>query len=116
MSRSLKSTDSTAKMQAKPPRARKTSARALPVVVTMPLGVPPATRISYEEIARGFAARSVKKLIDNGVLDIKYVHRIIPPRTFRRRLAKDAPLKKGEGDAVARLVRVSQMAKQTFGD
>jgi putative toxin-antitoxin system antitoxin component (TIGR02293 family) len=70
----------------------------------------------HDEIVRGIAARRVKKLIDRGVLDAKQVYRVIPERTFGRRLAKGEPLKPAEADAIGRLLRVAEEAEKTFGE
>jgi putative toxin-antitoxin system antitoxin component (TIGR02293 family) len=70
----------------------------------------------HDEIMRGIAARRVKKLIDRGVLGAKQVYRVIPERTFGRRLAKGEVLKPAEADAIGRLVRVTEEAAKTFGD
>jgi putative toxin-antitoxin system antitoxin component (TIGR02293 family) len=71
---------------------------------------------AHDEIIRGIAARRVKTLIDRGVLGAKQVYRVIPERTFGRRLAKGEPLKPAEADAIGRLVRVTEKAEKTFGD
>jgi hypothetical protein len=42
----------------------------------------------YEDVVRGIAATKVKQLIDNGTLGAKQVYRVVPMRTFNRRLAK----------------------------
>src|SRR5712692_5033829 len=65
---------------------------------------------------RGIAAKKVKDLIDRGVLSAKQVFRAIPERTFNRRLANREMLKVPEADAIARLLRVTEAAKRTFGD
>ncbi len=70
----------------------------------------------HDEIVRGIAARRVKKLIERGVLDAKQVFRIIPERTFGRRLAKGEPLKPTEADAIGRLIRITEEAEKTFGN
>jgi putative toxin-antitoxin system antitoxin component (TIGR02293 family) len=70
----------------------------------------------HDEIMQGVAARRVKTLIDRGVLGTKQVYRVIPERTFGRRLAKGEPLKPAEADAIARFVRVTEEAEKTFGD
>ncbi len=70
----------------------------------------------HDDIVRGIDARRVKQLIDRGVLSAKQVHRIIPERTFNRRLANRAALKLSEGDAIARLVRITETAIRNFGD
>ncbi len=69
----------------------------------------------HDEIIRGIAARRVKKLIDRGVLAAKQVYRVIPERTFGRRLAKGEALKPAEADAIGRLIRVTEEAEKTFG-
>jgi len=70
----------------------------------------------HDEIMRGIAARRVKTLIDRGVLGAKQVYRVIPERTFGRRLAKGEALKPSEADAIGRFVRVIEQAEKTFGD
>lgn len=70
----------------------------------------------HDEIMRGIAARRVKTLIDKGVLGAKQVYRVIPERTFGRRLANGEPLKPAEADAIGRLVRVTEEAEKTFGN
>lgn len=70
----------------------------------------------HDDIVSGIDARRVKLLIDRGVLSAKQVHRIIPERTFNRRLANRETLKLSEGDAIARLVRITETAIRNFGD
>ncbi len=70
----------------------------------------------HDEIISGVAARRVQHLIDRGVLGAKQVYRVIPERTFGRRLAKGEPLKPAEADAIGRLIRVTEEAEKTFGD
>jgi putative toxin-antitoxin system antitoxin component (TIGR02293 family) len=70
----------------------------------------------HDDIMSGIAARRVKKLIDRGVLGAKQVYRVIPERTFGRRLAKGEALKPAEADAIGRLVRITEEAEKTFGD
>jgi putative toxin-antitoxin system antitoxin component (TIGR02293 family) len=50
------------------------------------------------------------------LLDKTQVFRVIPERTFNRRLANGETLKPNEGDAIARLLRVTEAANRTFGD
>jgi hypothetical protein len=59
----------------------------------------------HDEIVRGIKASRVKDLIDRGVLGAKQVYRVIPERTFNRRLANRETLKVAEADAIARLLR-----------
>jgi putative toxin-antitoxin system antitoxin component (TIGR02293 family) len=70
----------------------------------------------HDDIVRGVKAQRVKDLIERGVLDAKQVFRVIPMRTFNRRLANHEPLKTTEADAVGRLLRVTHAAEKTFGD
>src|SRR5882724_4878717 len=70
----------------------------------------------HDEIVRGVPAKRVQELIDRGVLREKAVYRVIPERTFKRRLANRDVLKVSEGDAIARLVRVTEEANKIFSD
>ena len=70
----------------------------------------------HDDIVRGVPAKRVQELIDRGVLPAKAVYRVIPERTFKRRLAKRETLKPLEADAVARLLRVTEVAIRAFGD
>ncbi len=51
----------------------------------------------HDEIVRGIPAKRVQELIDAGVLGEKKVYRVIPERTFKRRLANRETLKMSEG-------------------
>jgi len=75
-----------------------------------------AKPFDHAQIMRGINARDVQDLIDRGVLNAKQVYRVIPERTFLRRLSSREPLKVPEGDAVARLLRVTGSAYRAFGD
>ena len=70
----------------------------------------------HDEIIRGIEAKRVKALIDRGVLGAKQVYRVIPERTFGRRLAKREALKPSEADAIGRLLRVTEYAEKMLGD
>jgi putative toxin-antitoxin system antitoxin component (TIGR02293 family) len=70
----------------------------------------------HDEIVQGIKAKRVQALIGSGVLDKKQVFRLIPERTFKRRLANGEALKPSEADAIARLLRVVEAANRTFGD
>jgi putative toxin-antitoxin system antitoxin component (TIGR02293 family) len=69
----------------------------------------------HDDIVRGIEAKRVQELIDRGVLDAKQVYRVIPERTFNRRLANRETLKVPEGDAIARFLRVIAAANKAFG-
>jgi len=70
----------------------------------------------HDEIVRGVPAKRVQDLIARGVLPAKAVYRVIPERTFKRRLVNRETLKPSEADGVARLLRVTEAAIRTFGD
>jgi putative toxin-antitoxin system antitoxin component (TIGR02293 family) len=70
----------------------------------------------HDEIVRGVPAKRVQELIERGVLGAKQVYRVIPERTFNRRLVNRETLKVSEGDAIARFVRVTREANKIFGD
>jgi putative toxin-antitoxin system antitoxin component (TIGR02293 family) len=85
--------------------------------IAKPMGFAEEARpFLHEEIVRGVPARRVQELIDRDVLPAKAVYRVVPERTFKRRLAKREALKPSEADAVARLLRVTEIANRTFGD
>jgi putative toxin-antitoxin system antitoxin component (TIGR02293 family) len=69
----------------------------------------------HDDIVRGINARDVQDLIDRGILAAKQVYRLIPERTFNRRLANREALKVTEGDGIARLLRVTGAAYRAFG-
>jgi putative toxin-antitoxin system antitoxin component (TIGR02293 family) len=70
----------------------------------------------HDDIVHGIEAKRVQELIDRGVLGAKQVYRVIPERTFKRRLANREVLKVSEGDAIARFLRLTEMATKIFGD
>jgi len=69
----------------------------------------------HDDIVRGVPAKRVQDLVDRGVLGEKTVYRVIPERTFKRRLANREVLKVPEGDAIARFLRVTDAANKAFG-
>jgi putative toxin-antitoxin system antitoxin component (TIGR02293 family) len=75
-----------------------------------------AAEFVHDEIMRGVAARRVKELVERGVLDAKQVFRVIPERTFKRRVAQGEALKPHEADAVGRLLRLNKEAVRLFRD
>src|SRR5947209_19847705 len=70
----------------------------------------------HDDIVRGIDPRRVKSLIEHGVLGAKQVYRVVPERTFNRRLAKREALKPSEADAIGRLLRVTEYAVKALGD
>ena len=72
--------------------------------------------LSYESIKKGVLAGTIRELIRTGRLLRSDVHMVIPQRTFERRLSLNQTLKITEADAIARLLRVRDHARQAFGD
>lgn len=91
-------------------------ARKLKSVPKAPGFAEDAQPFLHEDIVRGVPARRVQELVDRGVLTQKAVYRVIPERTFKRRLANHDALKAPEGDAIARLLRVTEAAFKAFGE
>ncbi|MFL5258674.1 MAG: antitoxin Xre/MbcA/ParS toxin-binding domain-containing protein [Hyphomicrobiales bacterium] len=71
--------------------------------------------MNYRAIRDGIPAAAVKSLVRNGTLTEAELYRIIPERTFKRRLQQKAKLKIDEADAIARLLRVTEEAERSFG-
>jgi putative toxin-antitoxin system antitoxin component (TIGR02293 family) len=84
--------------------------------VPKPAGFAEETQLFvHDDIVRGVPAKRVQELIHRGVLSEKAVYRVIPERTFKRRLANREALKVPEGDAIARFLRVTDAANKAFG-
>lgn len=75
-----------------------------------------AAPFMHDDIVRGIPAKRVQELIERDVLDKKQVYRVVPERTFKRRLANRETLKTSEANAIARLLRVTEAANKAFGD
>lgn len=74
------------------------------------------TPLTYEAIKRGLPAAAVRALVGEGRLTRADIALVIPRRTFERRLAGGQPLKVAEADAIARLLRVRDRAREVFED
>ena len=95
----------------------KDALKACDLALARPLGfAEDANLFVHDEIVQGIKADRVKELIDRGVLNKKQVFRLIPERTFKRRLANDETLKISEADVISRLLRINEAANRTFGD
>ncbi len=70
----------------------------------------------HDEIVAGVPASRIKQLMERGVLGPKQIFRVIPERTFNRRLANRQALKANEADAIGRLLRITRAATEAFGD
>jgi putative toxin-antitoxin system antitoxin component (TIGR02293 family) len=71
---------------------------------------------NFSQLEKGLAARRVQKLIKSGELTAEDVYRVIPERTFKRRLSENAKLRLEEADAILRLLRLRATAIRAFGD
>lgn len=69
----------------------------------------------YNSVAAGVDASVVHRLADHG-LTREDIRSVIPDRTLERRMAADSPLRLAEADALARLLRVVEHARRTFGE
>jgi putative toxin-antitoxin system antitoxin component (TIGR02293 family) len=72
--------------------------------------------LAYAQLEKGLSARVVNKLIQSGELVREDVYRVVPERTFKRRLSENAKLRIDEADAIARLLRVHATAMWAFAD
>lgn len=70
----------------------------------------------YAQLEKGVAARLVQKFIKSGELTANDVYRVVPERTFKRRLLENAKLRLEEADAILRLLRVRASAIRAFGE
>ncbi len=72
--------------------------------------------LSYQTIKKGVTASTIRELIGAGRLRRSDVQMVIPARTLERRLSGNQMLKIDEADAIARLVRVRDHAREAFED
>jgi putative toxin-antitoxin system antitoxin component (TIGR02293 family) len=70
----------------------------------------------HQRIEKGFPAPAVKMLFDTGTIDRITRDRIVPFRTFKRRLANDQLLTLTESNRLFRVVHIIAMAEALFGD
>lgn len=75
-----------------------------------------AAPIDYDRIEKGVTAAEVQALIRKGAIAREDVYRAIPERTFKRRLAEKAALRIAEADAIARMIRINNLARWAFGE
>ena len=75
-----------------------------------------AVPLDYDRIERGVSASQVQELIGKGLISREDVYRAVPERTFKRRLAEKGNLKTEEADAIARSMRVNELARWAFGE
>ncbi|MFN0194949.1 MAG: antitoxin Xre/MbcA/ParS toxin-binding domain-containing protein [Aestuariivirga sp.] len=72
--------------------------------------------LGYAALEKGLSAGRVSELIRRGELRQDDVYRVIPERTFKRRVAAKSKLKLEEADAIARILRVQALARWAFGE
>lgn len=71
---------------------------------------------SHDAIVQGVEAGLVKRAIDEKVLRLDEVHRLIPASTFARKVREGRKLSREEADQVARLLRIKSYASEVFED
>jgi putative toxin-antitoxin system antitoxin component (TIGR02293 family) len=71
---------------------------------------------SHDAILSGVEAGLVKRLIDQKLLRLDEVHRLIPASTFARKVRESRKLSREEADQVARLLRIKGYAREVFED
>ena len=71
--------------------------------------------LTYAEAVQGVSPKMVRELVRQGRLSEADLFAVVPRRTFERRLGSGQPLKVAEADAIARLIRVREHARRTFG-
>ncbi|WP_434768065.1 antitoxin Xre/MbcA/ParS toxin-binding domain-containing protein [Pseudomonas triticicola] len=82
------------------------------------LHIPPqaSDQAIHELIEAGFPANSLQVLCDQGIINPAELDRIVPYRTFKKRLASNQRLKVDESDRMYRAVNIIAMAVTVFGD
>ena len=71
---------------------------------------------SHEAILKGVEAGLVKRALEEKLLRLDEVHRLIPASTFARKLREGRKLSREEADQVARLLRIKGYAREVFED
>jgi putative toxin-antitoxin system antitoxin component (TIGR02293 family) len=82
----------------------------------MNINAPLPTGYSFHDLEKGVTARRVQKYLESGELFAEDVYRVVPERTFKRRLTENAKLRLEEADAILRLLRVRATAIWAFSD
>ena len=73
-------------------------------------------QFSHDAILEGVEAGLVKRAIEEKLLRLDEVHRMIPASTFARKLREGRKLSREEADQVARLLRIKGYAREVFED
>lgn len=74
------------------------------------------SKMDYEAIIAGIPANTINIPISKNPQLRSAVFRVIPPRTWNRRIQKRELLEPREADAIVRLLRVTARANHVFGD
>jgi putative toxin-antitoxin system antitoxin component (TIGR02293 family) len=74
------------------------------------------SQFSHNAILKGVEAGLVKRLIDQNLLRLDEVHRLIPASTFARKVREGRKLSREEADQVSRLLRIKGYAREVFED
>ncbi|HSA79281.1 MAG TPA: antitoxin Xre/MbcA/ParS toxin-binding domain-containing protein [Geminicoccaceae bacterium] len=73
-------------------------------------------QLSHDAILKGVEAGLVKRAIEQKLLRLDEVHRLIPASTFARKVREGRKLSREEADQVARLLRIKDYAREVFED
>jgi putative toxin-antitoxin system antitoxin component (TIGR02293 family) len=73
-------------------------------------------QFSHDAILRGIEAGLVKRAIEEKLLRLDEVHRLIPASTLARKVRERRKLSRDEADQVARLLRIKGYAREVFED
>ena len=88
----------------------------VPYIANMSMQDVIAVPLDYARIEQGVSAAQVQELIGKGLISQEDVYRAVPERTFKRRLAEKGNLRTEEADAIARAMRVNELARRVFGE
>ena len=73
-------------------------------------------QLSHDAILEGIEAGLVKRAVEEKLLRLDEVHRLIPASTFARKVREGRKLSREEADQVARLLRIKGYASEVFED
>jgi putative toxin-antitoxin system antitoxin component (TIGR02293 family) len=71
---------------------------------------------SHDAILKVVEASLVKRAVEERLLRLEEVHRLIPASTFARKVREGRMLSREEADQVARLLRIKGYAREVFED
>ncbi len=82
----------------------------------VPTSSPVQREFRHDAILEGVEAGVVKRAIQEKLLRLDEVHRLIPASTFARKVREGRRLSREEADQVARLLRIKGYAGEVFED